>query len=159
MNEVLIERWNNVVTEPDRVVVVGDFACAEREAEVWIWLTQLNGKKILVDGNHRPIERSEFKNSELPLTTEYQFDAGKYSFLCLHKIEWFPEEWHEWKIFGHIHNRYPEEYPFIDPAAKRINVSAELLDYTPVSIDRIIDLINRGNRCTTVQAVDRSGDD
>lgn len=150
MHTELKNRWNSVVSASDQVIVVGDFARVEREAEVWIWLSQLSGEIILVDGNHRPINRSEFGKSRLPLTTEYRFEEGGYSFRCAHKPKWFPEEWDGWKIYGHFHNQYPDQYPFIDPEKRRINVSAELLDYTPVSIGRIIELLNEGDKHDTL---------
>lgn len=154
MNTALINRWNGTVSESDRVIVVGDFACVDKESEVWYRLTQLNGDKILVDGNHRPIERSKFSSTDLPLTTEYKLETSSYDFFCSHKLEWIPEDWEGWKIYGHVHDRYPDKHPFIDPGSESINVGAELLDYTPVSINRIIDLIDGGDRYVTLSAAD-----
>jgi len=157
MHSALIDRWNRTVSESDLTIVVGDFACVDTEAEAWYRLSQLNGDKILVDGNHRPIERSQFSSTDLPLTTEYKLETSRYDFLCCHKLEWIPEEWQGWKIYGHVHDRYPEKHPFLDPQSKSINVGAELLDYTPVSIGHITDLLDRQEKYVTLSEADESG--
>jgi len=49
MHEVMIERWNSVVTSNDIVFHLGDFAFGKH----WIKIAErLNGKKRLVMGNH-----------------------------------------------------------------------------------------------------------
>lgn len=50
MNEALIANWNSVVTPKDEVIVVGDFSLSFRPVE--LYTHRLNGKKILVAGNH-----------------------------------------------------------------------------------------------------------
>jgi calcineurin-like phosphoesterase family protein len=50
MNEVLIQKWNNLVTPEDEVYYLGDFSMAARPVE--IYTTRLNGTKYLVPGNH-----------------------------------------------------------------------------------------------------------
>jgi calcineurin-like phosphoesterase family protein len=46
-----------------------------------------------------------------------------------------------------------DEYPFINPYKKRINVSVEVLDYKPVSLDLIIKLIKRGKVVRTIKDI------
>lgn len=50
MNEILIKNWNEVVSLEDTIYVLGDFAMAARYVEQV--LPRLNGKKILILGNH-----------------------------------------------------------------------------------------------------------
>ena len=51
MHEVLIKNWNDKVSNEDTVYILGDF-CWQTENE-WIGiLKQLNGKKVLILGNH-----------------------------------------------------------------------------------------------------------
>lgn len=50
MNEALIANWNAVVAPEDTVYVLGDFALAARAVEQI--LPRLNGRKILILGNH-----------------------------------------------------------------------------------------------------------
>jgi len=51
MNSYMIEKWNSVVTENDIVYFVGDFAFLNIEETAKI-LSQLKGKKVLIEGNH-----------------------------------------------------------------------------------------------------------
>lgn len=51
MNEVMIERWNNVVDKNDLVFHLGDFALGNRESIRKI-RQRLNGTIILLKGNH-----------------------------------------------------------------------------------------------------------
>ncbi len=51
-----------------------------------------------------------------------------------------PPNWNGWVICGHHHNNYPKEFPFINGKTKRINVSIEMIDYTPLDLDRLLEL-------------------
>lgn len=51
MNEVIIKNWNEVVKKDDMVYVLGDFSFCSREM-VKELVSKLNGRKILVGGNH-----------------------------------------------------------------------------------------------------------
>jgi calcineurin-like phosphoesterase family protein len=50
MNEALVRNWNEIVRPEDTVIVVGDFSLAFRSVETFT--RRLNGRKILVAGNH-----------------------------------------------------------------------------------------------------------
>jgi len=52
MNEVMIKKWNNKVTDRDIVIHLGDFAHRTTKALVKNVKVQLNGTIILVPGNH-----------------------------------------------------------------------------------------------------------
>ena len=62
----------------------------------------------------------------------YELDG--YSFLLVHNPEDRKTEWHGWIIHGHVHNNEMNRYPFINGEQKTINVSAELINYRPVSL-------------------------
>ena len=51
MNTALVERWNSVVTPTDTVYVLGDMFWGG-EAKAVSVLDSLNGKKVLIVGNH-----------------------------------------------------------------------------------------------------------
>ena len=51
MTNEMVNRWNEIVTEDDTVYVVGDvFLCPTSEGESIV--KRLNGRKILIKGNH-----------------------------------------------------------------------------------------------------------
>lgn len=146
MNKSMVDNWNSTVSEDDSIIIVGDFARVEKKNEIWLWLSKLNGEKMIVYGDHCPVARSSFEESELPLRAECRFEKAGYEFYCAHKPGWLPEDENIWKIHGHVHDRYPEEFPFIDPKNKTINVSAELLGYSPITIDSVVELLETGQR-------------
>jgi calcineurin-like phosphoesterase family protein len=62
MNEAMIEEWNAVVKPADQTYILGDVCFASWEKAVSI-LKRLNGKKILVAGNHdkKLLKSAEFR--------------------------------------------------------------------------------------------------
>jgi calcineurin-like phosphoesterase family protein len=144
MNNEILDRWNSVVSDNDDVFFVGDLAVADSEAELWTWFGRLPGNIKYLYGNHCPVGRSEFSDSDLPLYKEEKFERQGYSFQCVHKYEWSDDDWSGWTIHGHDH----EKEPFINPEKKRVNVSVDDTDFEPVSVSEIIELIER-RECIT----------
>ena len=63
MNEHMIRKWNEKVTQRDDVYIIGDFSIAKSDATTKV-LNQLNGKKHLIVGNHdRYLEDKSFDRS------------------------------------------------------------------------------------------------
>ena len=129
MNKGMIDSWNSVVKESDRVFLVGDaFLCDESEASAI--MSQLNGYKVLIAGNHDRSERTmlgigfDEYHRELP----YSFgDTGT----ALMKHYPLPdlvikERGYDFLIHGHLH-RPPH------CQGLKINVAADILDFIPVT--------------------------
>ena len=65
MNAQMRDWWNNTVSEKDRVYILGDFIWLPPSNPEYIKFTKsLNGKKVLIKGNHDNVEKfsSELKN-------------------------------------------------------------------------------------------------
>jgi calcineurin-like phosphoesterase family protein len=62
MNEALVARWNSRVSDGDMVVVVGDVMMGLVE-DAAPYLARLNGRKLLVIGNHDSRPRRAFMRS------------------------------------------------------------------------------------------------
>jgi calcineurin-like phosphoesterase family protein len=58
----------------------------------------------------------------------------------VHNPDNLPIEWNDWVIHGHKHNNDIKNYPFINGDKKTINVSAELVNYKPISLDFLLGL-------------------
>jgi calcineurin-like phosphoesterase family protein len=129
MNEELVSRWNRVVGEHDHVYFLGDFVFHGSVAE---WAGQLNGTIHFIRGNHD--HRLHFAR------TRKVVKHADRTFMLVHDPAHVPPGWEGWVIHGHTHNTRMTEYPFINGEAKRINVSAELTDYTPLGLDYLIPL-------------------
>lgn len=58
MDRVMIENWNSTVARNDTVFILGDFVFSKiPPAE---YLNKLNGRKIVIVGNHDPHEYPQF---------------------------------------------------------------------------------------------------
>ena len=133
MNRTITDNWNEVVEEDDFVYLVGDLAFGRRRSKMRYWLKKLNGNVILILGNHD----KGYLDSIVHADKCVLFYKGK-KFLLIHDPE-MVKNWDGWVIHGHKHNNKPEKYSFINGKNKTINVSVELINYTPLSLDFLID--------------------
>lgn len=128
MNRSLIDNWNETVGEGDTVFFLGDLAFGHDPLS---WLDFLNGHIILIRGSH---DRFNAKESLV-------LHSGGIDVLLIHDPVHIPEDWRGWVIHGHKHNTVP----LIDPTRKRVNVSVEAIGYRPISVSRIVAMIQQAN--------------
>ena len=154
MNEYIIKKWNEVVTDEDVVYHLGDFAISwdkekfktKKECYKSI-LDKLNGRKILIKGNHDRESDTFYK--EIGFSEVYPY-LEKGSKLLIHYpiiindaskqymkeslidfIKQFNINKYSEVIHGHIHNsNYNPE--------RHTNVSVEMIDYRPVKLNNDI---------------------
>jgi len=168
MEELIIRRWNGVVGKDDTMISIGDFAWAgewgdPRDKRIWMgacdlyqrYLDKLQGRKILVHGNHDPFDMGDNVLYYGGRMFYLMHDPGK-------RLEFIPENWKGWVIHGHHHwvPDYDDEkttfYPFINGEKKVINVACDVIDFTPVTIESILALdIDTIQRMETVKAEPR----
>lgn len=135
MNETIVNNWNNAVTEKDTVYFLGDMAFGKGSRKASYWLKKLNGKIVFIEGNHEEVGNVKSYPPAYNVILKYK----KKKFLLIHDPALKPKNWNEWIIHGHKHNNDLENYPLINRKNKTINVSAELLDYKPIEIEKIIE--------------------
>lgn len=130
-DEVLVERWNNVVSPKDIVWHLGDLLFGKTEANHAI-LNRLNGHKKLVMGNHDKFPNQYLIKEILP-RFELVCGVGNLHGFVLTHIPIEQSTLGRWKgnIHGHTHSRKLE-----DP--RYINVSCEQIGSTPISYDEIL---------------------
>jgi len=169
MNLSLVERWNDVVSpvDPssdlnDAVFHIGDFSMNGK----WdLYMPLLNGYKTLILGNH---DKAKFYKN-FPIVGDNMYDiageeveivANKYIHSTRHGVSIFMhhhpvflteddrgrsiyrpkdvmDQYNSCDIFlyGHVHSKIPKGSP-----AKAICVSCENWDYSPVSLDKIVEV-------------------
>lgn len=44
-------------------------------------------------------------------------------------------------IHGHHHNNHPNEYPFVNPRDRLVNISVELTNYRPLEVRYVLDCL------------------
>jgi calcineurin-like phosphoesterase family protein len=133
MDQVLIKNWNYTVKSGDRIFLIGDLCYGPNAKTPFEYLQQLNGDINLIQGNHDKDTKPRVHNETL--------NHLDLHFLLIHDPNDAPSNFDGWIIHGHHHNNNLEEYPFINFEKRRINVSAEVIKYQPVSLSELCNII------------------
>lgn len=129
MDQTMIDRWNATVKPTDKVYHLGDVAIARKHlAQVNV----LNGKKKLLLGNHDIFKVHEYLDLFYDVASYKVWDRILLSHIPLH--EGTLEHRFAANVHGHIHAN-----PLDD--SRYVNVSVEVIDYTPVPLESIRDLL------------------
>lgn len=147
MTRDLIERYNEIVSDEDRVYFLGDVAMTRRGLDASIPF--LKGRKVLVKGNH-DIDKLNYYAKYFE---DIRACVTKKGFIMTH-IPIHPGSMGRWKIniHGHLHyNRVGVDY-YDDPdnASEKnadpryVCVSVEHTDYRPVELTTILQKHNLG---------------
>lgn len=116
-NQALVDNWNSIVGKKDRVIIVGDFAYANHSR----WASALNGRKVLILGNHDDMNQDALKNfSEVfdfgcvkSIGTGRLYPDGKVIkekvTFCHYSMRSWLDSWDGTAaLHGHSHGRMPE---------------------------------------------------
>ena len=141
MNLSLVKNWNMEITDQDTVYYLGDFMHKyATQEDVNNWIHRLNGKIIFIQGNDDNVLPTHMRT--LP-ENEIEIDGRK--FFMIHSPHHIPDDVlidpTYWTIHGHIQNNNVTAYPFINREKRTINVSVDVTNYRPVSLDAIIEAI------------------
>ena len=143
MDKVLIENWNNKVNAKDDIYIVGDLCYKTHHDNILHYISQLQGQKHLIVGNH---DKEIIKNSDLrryfveirDMKTIY--DNGTKIILCHYPmVEWDGYYRDVLHFYGHIHNNYDNDTSkYINSIKNAYNVGVDVLDYEPKTLNEII---------------------
>jgi len=129
MDETMVDNWNAVVRDQDRVFHLGDVVMNRRCLPI---LNRLKGKKVLIKGNHDIFKLSDY--------TPYFEDIRAYKVypnlaIIFSHIPVHPYQLKDRFIFnghGHLHQNMID-----DP--RYINLCVENTNYKPVDLDELIE--------------------
>ena len=135
MNEVLIDRWNSVVSNNDTVIHLGDFCFGAPD----VYLQRLQFKTMyLIKGNHDKGRTSkEFcKDPRVTVISNKNNhknagDALLNNTYWLSHYEVIPCNGAKYTLHGHIHNNCS----VFDTS---VNLSVERIGYTPIPYEKIL---------------------
>ena len=134
MDRYLIAEWNKIVSPSDEIWHLGDFAFGDKEYIANI-ARQLNGRKILVLGNHDKRGRNFFYDIGFEEVYKKPVTVGQliFSHQPLTNLSYDMFNFH-----GHIHNQDTSLIEGYNPGIN-INVSADVIDFKPKHIDDLWD--------------------
>jgi len=126
-DEMLIQNWNKVVGQYDRVYHLGDVAIARKGLES---VKRLNGKKVLVPGNHdifklKDYVEAGFENICGVKVLEHMILS--HIPLSEHSIT----ERFGTNVHGHLHGN-------VIPNPRYFSVSMEQIDFSPIHYDEAL---------------------
>lgn len=138
MHNDIIVNWNKKVGKNDMVYIIGDVATVSSDKELLAVINiinTLNGKKVLVVGNHDrdSIKNFKFRKCFLDIKDYVRiYDKGKKIVLFHFPMEcWEGDKKGVIHIHGHVHNE-----PI--PAKKnRYNASADVVNFEPQTLDEL----------------------
>lgn len=159
MNEKMIEWWNNTVRSQDRTYILGDFCWLKPDDPEFLKLTKrLNGKKVLIKGNHDDVKRFplELKNCFEDICERKEIKLNKKKIIMDH----FPMmSYHQdvqdsvWHFHGHTHitgeqdwvekwtRELVENHKMGTPTGQIVNVGCMMpyMNYIPRTAEEIIE--------------------
>lgn len=144
MDEALVENWNKTVSAKDDIWHLGDIIFS-KDLSI---LDRLNGKKHFLKGNH----------DEYLIRNDYHYDIHSYDpswrdyyelkykdikFVLCHYplLTWNKARYGSIHLHGHCHGTVNH----LNTNIKRFDVGVDVYNYTPVSIDQIIEEANSKN--------------
>ena len=150
MNEDMVRRWNETVSNEDTVYYLGDFSLQPKEVEYW--LSRLNFKVIhLYLGNHdAPFKKPSLDNRYkqwgfTSVRTTGIFEKDQYKFFLSHLpykgleggdyeeryADLRPTDKGDWMLCGHVHEKWKIKN-------KMINVGVDVWNGRPVSLETLL---------------------
>lgn len=132
MDEKIVENWNYIVNQEDKIFILGDLTFYPKEKSKEI-VSQLNGRKILIIGSHDYKANSWFH--DIGVNEIYKYPVIYKNFYILsHEPVYLNDHMPFVNIHGHLHSK---KYM----GRQHINVSVECINYAPISFDSIKALI------------------
>ncbi len=126
-DEYMINKWNSVVKTNDTVYHLGDVAFPKKSLEI---LSKLNGKKILIKGNHDIYPLKYYFKYFHDIRGAYEFENIIFTHIPVHIRE--KKRW-KMNVHGHLHN------DTIDDIFYK-NVCVEQINATPIHFDELTNL-------------------
>lgn len=133
MNAEMIEWYNELVNDADRVYILGDVAFSA--ARINEFVGQLKGRKVLVPGNHEPPKMRRYFDA----FDDVRGYIVKKGFIMSH-IPIHPDSLARWNlnIHGHLHNNsiggaspFTEDMRYYCACVERTN-------FRPIELDQIL---------------------
>lgn len=158
MDEVMVKRWNDVVSASAHIYHLGDITMArDGQGKGLDILRRLNGHKRLIMGNHDQFKVKHYLDHFEKVMAMNVIDGMRFTHIPVH-----PENLGN--VFANVHGHIHQAASPV-PILKRhvtkdghvkerwipyINVSVEVIDYKPVSLDEIKGMVKEAIMPTAI---------
>lgn len=139
-DQILIDNWNKVVSPKDKVYHLGDVAIPRRGLKC---LYALNGRKILIKGNHDLFKLNEYAEHFDDIRGVWKLDVFWLSHIPVHpeSIRWAGN------IHGHLHGGrvMTKRFGAGVPDPRYISVCVEQVNATPIDFEELRERFKSGD--------------
>lgn len=147
MNEEIIRRHNEKVSDEDEVYILGDIiVCRDEELKELLEKTiaKLKGNLHLIIGNHdyKYLGKEEFKKYFKSINEAKVIrDKDRWVQLCHYPILlWYRKNKKAYHIFGHMHNeQITKEYNILKDEERALNACVEVNNFEPCELEELIE--------------------
>lgn len=136
MTEKLIKNWNSIVGKNDIVYVVGDFALCGKQKIIEIG-NRLNGRKRLILGNHDGASIATYREAGFEFVYNHSIVLDDFYIISHIPMVGISVNAPFANVFAHVH----DDPTYKDCSCRSFCVSAERINYTPISFEDIKALI------------------
>lgn len=135
MNEMLIQNFNELVKPEDTTYFLGDVTFG-----LWEYLQRMNGKKILIWGNHDNMKEAEASKAFENIYHYFEL-RGFHNFPIV--LMHFPIQFWNRAYRGSMHFHGHSHGDIDNSGIRRVDVGVDCWDYKPVHIDTLISKLDK----------------
>jgi calcineurin-like phosphoesterase family protein len=139
MNNVLIKNWNSVIARDDIVYILGDF-CFGNKTRLKEIVSALNGRKILVLGNHDKLTKTAYYEAGFETVTKSPIIVDADFILSHQPIQGDMGKF--FNIHGHRH-KLPTE---AQCSPRHFDIGVDDHNFFPHKLDKVEKTLYRGER-------------
>jgi calcineurin-like phosphoesterase family protein len=139
MNEAIINNWNTDITSKDEVYILGDLSLGGKTVTTEL-IYKLKGRLYFINGNHDKLNLAQKARFEW-VKDYYQLKIQGYTFILFHFpiFTWDKKHYGSIHLHGHTHTNSHSDWEH----PNKINVGMDHWSFKPVSLDRIVSLIEK----------------
>ena len=126
MNNTLVRNWNEVVSNEDIVLHLGDVSLGKKEETAKI-IRKLKGRKILIRGNHDRWGDQVYRNMGFEYVSKFPILYDGFYLLSHAPLEILSDKLPYMSCYGHVHN----DSRYVDTENTKC-FSVERTNYKPV---------------------------
>jgi len=137
-NYDFIKSYNNIVSTRDLTYIIGDFAWKRHSH----FIQALNGKKILILGNHDKMDQNSLRLfTEVHTLFRRIIDGIDVTMCHFPMISWANSIHGSWCLHGHCHGRLPE-----NRSRLTFDVGIDIWNYKPIPWELVKFKMSKFNR-------------
>ena len=130
--DVLIKNWNDTVSPEDTVYILGDFGMSDSKEDTIRLCKLLNGRKILIIGNHDTNEPEWYRQCGFTEVSPWPI-IYKGFWILSHEPLYINQNMPYANIYGHVH----ANPIYKDCSRQSVCVCVERTEYKPIAFDSI----------------------